>query len=169
MRILSIDPGETSAFVVGGVEHSKAGWPMLHTETWGTWSGLEELAGIVDSQLFVGPDVLVLEDYRIYASKAQYHVGSQVYTIREIGRIEWFAFQEDIPVIYQMAAQAKGRWPNSRMKMYPAVARFLEHPALKRYKEKRKHIIDAYRHLLTYLEVSEKVDFQEVVTWRYNA
>ena len=65
MQVLSIDPGETSAFVVGELEPNKAGQSTLHVYSWGVWSELEELALMVERELFVGPDVLVLEDYRI--------------------------------------------------------------------------------------------------------
>jgi len=165
MRILSIDPGETSAFVLGHIEPNKP----LHISSWGTWAGLEELARIVESSIFEGLDVIVIEDYRVYPHKAWVHVGSQVYTAKEIGRIEWFAFKDATNIVYQMASQAKGRWPDSRMRMYPVVKRFLVHPGLKRYKGKRKHIIDAYRHLLTYLETVEEVQFDNVIEGKHDA
>jgi len=168
MRILSIDPGETSAFVIGEVRPALGSVHSLCVTSWGAWSGLEELALLVENSLFKGLDAIVIEDYRVYSSKAQQHIGSQVYTIREIGRIEWLAFKDATNIVYQMASQAKGRWPTSRMRMYPAVKGFLVHPGLKRYKDKRKHIIDAYRHLLTYLETAEAIEFNDVIEWTYD-
>jgi len=126
---------------------------------------MEELARIVAGRLFEALDVIVIEDYRVYPHKAQQHTGSRVYTAKEIGRIEWLAFKEDTGMVYQMASQAKGRWPNSRMELYPIVQRFVVHPSLKRYGAKAKHILDAYRHLLTYLEVTEHIDFTIVEEW----
>lgn len=167
MRILSIDPGETSAFVIGYMEPNKAGIQSFHTNVWGAWSGLEELALLVENKLFERVDVLVIEDYRVYSRSANMHIGSQVRTVREIGRIEWFAFKAATPMHYQMASQAKGRWPNSRMKMYPVVKLFLDQPELKKYKKIRRHILDAYRHLLTYLETIEEVEFNDVVEGTY--
>lgn len=169
MRILSIDPGETSAFVIGLLEPNKAGIPFFLVSSWGTWSGMEELAHLEDSALFEGLDAVVIEDYRVYPHKAQSHIGSQVYTAKVIGRIEWLAFKVGTFMYYQMASQAKGRWPNSRMKMYPAVKRFLVHLGLKKHKEKKKHILDAYRHLLTHLETAEEVEYDNVVEWTYDA
>lgn len=168
MRILSIDPGETSAFVIGQIRPALGSVHSLCVTSWGAWSGLEELALLAENKLFKGLDAIVIENYRIYPHKAQQHIGSQVYTAKVIGRIEWFAFKSATFIHYQMASQAKGRWPNSRMKQYPVVKRFLAHPGLKGQKEARKHILDAYRHLLTHLEVTEKLDFDDVVEWTYN-
>ncbi len=169
MRILSIDPGETSAFVIGHIRPTMAGLDSLCVTSWGAWSGMEELAHLVEANLFKGLDAIVIEDYRVYSSKAQQHIGSQVYTAKEIGRIEWLAFKSGTFMNYQMAAQAKGRWPNSRIKQYPVLKRFLAHPGLKGQRGARKHILDAYRHLLTYLEVTEGYEFNDVVEWTYNA
>jgi len=168
MRILSIDPGETSAFVIGNIRPAMAGRDSLCITDWGIWTGMEELAALVENNLFERLDAIVIEDYRVYPHKAQQHVGSQVYTAKVIGRIEWFAFKSATFMYYQMAAQAKGRWPNSRIKQYPVLKRFLSHPGLKGQGGARKHILDAYRHLLTHLETVQELDFDGVVEWTYN-
>lgn len=161
MNILSIDPGETSAFVDATLDSPSHPHPHLRVLQWGTWSGMEELAYLYEAKLFYHPDAIVIEDYRIYPTKAKEHIGSQVYTAKEIGRIEWLAFQNDTEVVYQLASQAKGRWPTSRMKMYPMVARFL--PKVKGYAvPHRKHLLDAYRHLLTFVEIRMGLQFLEV-------
>lgn len=159
IRVLAIDPGETSAFIVGIVgQVARPGHSLLSPEgqghldliQWGQWHGMDELL-TVQGSLF-RPDVhIVCEQYRVYAHKAQQHVGSPVYTAREIGRIEWLAFMNGRPVTFQHASEAKQRWPDKRLRDH-----FPEH-----YKDWRQsaHIKDACRHLLTFVEKNEWVLF----------
>jgi len=151
MQILAIDPGETSAFLTAVVATSQV--PGMAVVNHGAWQGIGQLKVVADHSLFYA-DQLVVEDYRVYSHKAKQHIGSQVYTAREIGRIEWLAYHAGTPITYQMASQAKQAWPNSRMKMYPMVREFVT--KLKGHPQ-RKHILDAYRHLLTFIERSEKL------------
>ncbi len=120
---------------------------------------MEELAYLYEAKLFYHPDVIVVEDYRVYPTKTKEHIGSQVYTAKEIGRIEWLAFQNDTEMVYQLAAQAKGRWPNGRIQQYPLVREFISKI---KGDPNRKHLLDAYRHLLTFVEVRMGLQFLEV-------
>ena len=64
MRILSIDPGETSAFVIGQIRPALGSVHSLCVTSWGAWSGLEELALLAENKLFKGLDAIVIENYR---------------------------------------------------------------------------------------------------------
>lgn len=159
IRVLAIDPGETSAFVVGIVAQvARPGHSLLTPEgqghldliQWGQWKGMEELLKIQGS--IFRPDVhIVCEQYRIYKDKAQQHIGDTVYTAREIGRIEWLAFMNGRPVTFYHASEAKQRWPNERLHgHFPKHYQDWAHSA---------HIRDACRHLLTFVEKNEWVLF----------
>ena len=66
------------------------------------------------------PDVVVIEDYRVYVSKAMAHAGSRVLTSELIGAICHEAAIGQTPVVRLMAG-AKGAWPSARIAAkYPA-------------------------------------------------
>jgi len=125
MLTLCLDPGETLGYVfiemvpiIGGdqwesppkiltanqipLETSKEGfnWEMVSQEV---------------SDLFAQePDVVVIEDYRVYGSTAMAHVGSRVLTSELIGAICHEAAISQTPVCRLMAG-AKGSWPAARI------------------------------------------------------
>lgn len=143
MRVLAIDPGETSAYVVADVVESQE-FTTVDIIKAGQWQGMRQLA--LNLNMFNGVTQLVMEDYLIYPNRAQSHIGDRVFTAREIGRIEWIALyhcslsESEGSVVFQMASQAKQRWPNARLRNY---VRYWATP----------HIGDAIRHLLTLVEV----------------
>jgi hypothetical protein len=151
MRILAVDPGETTGFVraeiVSGAVYQDVGDLIrdskVHFNKAGTLSGKRELAANVG--LFSNLDVCVVEKYVIYPNRAMQHIGDDLYTARMIGQIEWLAYVGSSidDVVFQAASQAKQRWPDSRLYKY-----------LPGLKGKTEHIKDAVRHLLTYVEVN---------------
>lgn len=158
IRIVSIDPGETSAFVVGEILEFPASSPHAkqfnqddtdtpygkwHMAAWGQWRGVPELVEVV-SQLFQTRTHVVVEDYRVYPHKTRQHIGSPVYTAREIGRIEWLAYVQHCTISFQTASQAKQQWGNQRLRKH--------YPNLYKRTGGKAHIRDALRHLLTFME-----------------
>ena len=113
MRILSVDPGVTTGYVLAGVEGSElAGTNISDIELLkaGEWRGMEELQKCLT--LFENVDVVVVERYVVYPNRARQHIGSDLYTAREIGRIEWLAYLNGCEVVFQTASQAKQRFPD---------------------------------------------------------
>jgi len=163
IRIVAIDPGEVSAFARADIlafpitsphaqdpETRKLATPdhdapygKFHLAAWGAWKGMEELAQVGDSLFRVRTHVVV-EDYRVYPHKARQHIGSTVYTSREIGRIEWIAYVQKCTLSFQTASQAKQQWSNERIRRH--------YPDLYKRTGGKAHIRDALRHLFTFLE-----------------
>jgi len=120
MKILAIDPGETIGVAcLASTETTPAAlW------SWGSvpvvdgfrnlvWSTIREtLLGSFQINL---PDVVVLEDYRVYKSAAKAHIGSRVLTAELIGAICYQSFQLGVGVV-RVAASKKGKWPEARLK-----------------------------------------------------
>jgi len=119
MKILAIDPGETfGVAVLASTETTPAAlW------SWGSVPVVDGLRKInwyqVQDVLLAlrvqQPNVVVLEDYRIYQSAANAHIGSRVLTSELIGAICYAAHLEDVPVI-RVSASKKGKWPEARLR-----------------------------------------------------
>ena len=155
MHILALDPGESTGYVKADV--STIANPSaedivrctIQFLTYGTWKGLKEFHELVEP-LFSSTAVCIVEDYPIYPNRVKAHIGSGVYTLREIGRIEYAAFvhgltRENGRLVFYVASTAKQAWKDDRLKDYLRVDN---------YKRQFKHVIDAIRHLYTYLERS---------------
>jgi hypothetical protein len=92
---------------------------------WATFDELELIAAgqfpvrnLEEFDLFVTrsrPDVMVIENYRVYASRAAQHVGSEVNTAQYIGILKFLASMYQVPVYLQMAHQAKGWVSDKRL------------------------------------------------------
>jgi len=141
MRVLSVDPGETSGFVVFEIMEGK---PILI----GSWEQVREPLSIFVKSFFrvlqvVKPEVVVLEDYRIYEDKASLHIGQHLKTAELIGTIEAMCVMVIPPVFTaRLPASKKGRWPDARLKeKFPEILE-LESP----------HVRDAAALGLAYIE-----------------
>ncbi|NIV34403.1 MAG: hypothetical protein GWN58_34570, partial [Anaerolineae bacterium] len=128
---------------------------------WGLYSNLADRDTILTylSGPLREPDVVVFEEYRVRPDKALQHIGSTVPTIEEIGRIKLWCFERDIVYVAQTAGQAKHRWPSERIRLhFPELAMYPS--STKIYADiLNKHQVDALRHLLTYLEVTQGCEF----------
>jgi hypothetical protein len=85
------------------------------------------------------PDMMVVESYRIYQSKMAQHVHSDVPTLRLIGAIEMLAAMQQVPIVWQSAAEAKGFITDEKLQAWGM------------WSEDSKHARDAIRHGLYYL------------------
>lgn len=147
--VVAIDPGETSGFVRGFVVSTPgcdldAPDGIFRVDGHGQWRGMDELR-YLETFLFKPGYVIVAEDYRVYPHKASEHIGSPVYTARELGRVEWLAYIHECVLIQQSASMAKQRWTNHRLRNH--------FPRLWEQTTNQGHIRDAARHLFAYLEV----------------
>lgn len=98
--LMAIDPGQTTGYCVfnDGDLFTNGIIPWTETSGWDL---------IIDKIHGVNPAVIILEDYRLYASKTNAQIGSQMNTVRIIGAIDMVAHRYHIPVVKQMAVVAK--------------------------------------------------------------
>ncbi len=86
------------------------------------------------------PDMIVIEDYRVYKWRAKHHAGSDMLTTRVIGCIETLAIMSQYPhVIKQPAHIAKGFCSDKKLREWGF------------YRKGEKHARDAIRHGAFYL------------------
>jgi hypothetical protein len=113
MRVLSLDPGE------------KVGWARADVDEDGAWTNLEHgIAGLKDMALKIhevlvvpepyadhyGPsdyDVVVVEDWRLYAQFARQAVGSNFPSVQFIGMVRLCCWLSDVR-IEMYGASTKG-------------------------------------------------------------
>lgn len=115
MKILAIDP--SGNFTEG---KGTTGWSLLdenlkiitcgqklaieYTKKEEYWKDI--LALITELK----PDILVVEDFLLYASKSNSQINSRFETPKLIGIIELYAYNRDIPIYLQRAVDVKNRW-----------------------------------------------------------
>ncbi len=86
------------------------------------------------------PEMIVIEDYRVYKWRAKHHAGSDMLTTRVIGCIETLAIMSHYPhVIKQPAHIAKGFCTDKKLREWGF------------YRKGEKHARDAIRHGAYYL------------------
>jgi len=122
MLILAIDPGETLGYVLVELKEFVGKSPELEVidadqillvvnKQGFTWNSVsDKVVNLLNEE----PDVIVIEDYRVYASKAAVHIGSRLLTSELIGAICQEAGIAMIPVV-RIPAGRKGRWPPARL------------------------------------------------------
>ena len=127
--LLSFDPGETTGWAVfRDGRLSRCGQHLVTDYSW-----FEQMV------VAVRPDVIVCENYVVYANRAKQHVGSEVVTIRYIGAIELIAERHSVGLAFQMAYQAKGFATDRKLKLWGM------------YQVAHPHANDAIRHAVYYL------------------
>jgi hypothetical protein len=126
--LLCLDPGETTGVAV---YHRAVLFDALQKST-----GTPDVALIAFQELFrvYTPTMVVMEDYRVYNTRAAQHVGSSLSTPRLIGMIETLCMMSNVPYHKQPAQTPK---------------QFVTDPKLKAwgfYQRGSKHARDAMRH-----------------------
>jgi hypothetical protein len=123
VRILSIDPGETTGWAVWENGELVNQGQDDHTDFLDTLESL--LQAVHEGQ---GPDLdlLVVEEYRLRQSASKAMVGNTFLTCEIIGVIGWLARKFTVGVAYQTPAQ-KDWWDNDKLKRAGLYARGLDH------------------------------------------
>lgn len=137
-RIIGIDPGGTtgvSAWNIGG----EAEIQMIHWDQIKTAEMPEAAATMADFLNVALPDLIVMEEYRIYNWKTRSHANSDVHTLRLIGAIQYIAHERRIPIVLQGAGEGKGFCTDEKLQAWGL------------YKPARRHSNDAIRHVAHYL------------------
>lgn len=106
------------------------------------------------NNLFINnqPDIIIIEDFRLYAHKANAMINNQFIPVRVIGAIESAVYYYDMgntlprlqpmqntSIVYQLAQEIKGKPPVKILSKHEGVLSGL------------KHAKDAYKHLRLYL------------------
>lgn len=128
-NLLAFDPGETTgwAHFLNGTLHKAGEEPVpvegevLHGEGIGALMELYQ------------PDTVVIEDYKIYASKAKPHTWNALYTPKLIGFIQAHAKRYTSDIVMQMAS-SKQFCTNDKLKAWGF------------YPKGNPHAADAVRH-----------------------
>jgi hypothetical protein len=124
--LLCLDPGDTTGYAVFRAGVLKASGQFRVDPT--------TLAKFHSLMSHYKPDLLVVENYRVYQHKLKQHANSTVPTIQYIGAIRSFAQLLGIPIVFQWAFQAKGFGTDYRLR------------ELGLYQPNRRHANDAIRH-----------------------
>lgn len=94
---------------------------------------------------------VVCEDYRLYASASQAQINSNLETPQLIGAIKWVCYRMKIPIVFQMAAEVKGRWSNEVLLKKGIIFRTRSNESFKLGQLiLHRHSMDAVRHCLHY-------------------
>lgn len=129
-RLLALDPGGTTGW---------AYFEQLHLVEAGQIVGTH--IGIQDLILHYAPEVLVMEDYKIYPWKAKQHNFSGGETIRLIGAVEALAASNPgrLRLVLQMAHVGKSFCKDDKLRRWGL------------YQNGQRHANDAVRHGAHYL------------------
>ena len=127
--VLALDPGHTTGWAFFEEAELKSS-DQIDTST------IEACARNA-TELFqiYHPQIVVMEDYRVYAWRQKQHVGSEMMTTRVIGALELMSMQHHVPhIIKQPAHVAKGFCDDKKLKEWGM------------YQKGQRHARDAIRH-----------------------
>lgn len=93
--------------------------------------------------------VVVVEDYILYAQKANNQINSYLETPRLIGVLQWFCYTKQIPCYLEPASAVKNRWNNSVLEHKNIIVKTKQGFTLND-KPINRHCLDAIRHATHY-------------------
>lgn len=146
MKLLVIDPGETVGYATFELVATLAPYPpvLVLLQAWE-----EQAPSIADyTPIFLRllwreqPDLVVIEDYRVFQSKARMHIGRPLFTPELIGAIVALCSSTRPPInTVRIQPSKKGRWSDARI-----TVKFPEAQSV------AGHALDAVKLGLAYLE-----------------
>lgn len=141
--ILCLDPGETTgwAYFVGTdlIDCGQVDSPVNSYNAY--------LCLLQSWYYHKGYRTMIIEDYRVYANKVQQHTHSDLWVPKLIGAACGSAIRNDVNIVTQMAAQAKGFCSNDKLKAWGF------------YTPGKRHAMDAIRHGAHWLLFSDKTKY----------
>lgn len=130
LRVVGVDPGETTGICVfNGCE--LLGSDQLTTK--GLEEGIDALAKYLRTNK---PDIVSIEDYRVYSWESDKHKWAALHTPKLIGAVYTICYLRDIPIKMRMAQAAKGFVTDEKLKAWGL------------YKKAKRHSRDAMRHAI---------------------
>lgn len=142
--VLALDPGQTTGAALHNQNNDAInGVPLSYQFR---YLSLDQFAVWITNTIEItDPDVIVVESYRIYPSKADLHIHSDVPVAQQIGMIRYVASYRMIPVCFQTAATAKTFVTDGKLKRSNL------------YLINQPHAMDALRHLYAYLILNKEM------------
>lgn len=134
--VVGIDPGETTGIAIFLDGELEGTHQVDHRGHKNVGRALEEIIEAINCENIT---TVVVEDYRVYKNKAQSHTHSDLFTSRLIGAIETWTHINKIPLVKQMASQAKKFMTDSKLKAWGF------------WIIGKRHSRDAIRHAATYI------------------
>ena len=64
------------------------------------------------------PDIVVIEDFKLYADKAKNQINSRFETPKLIGTLQFYCYKNNIPTFLQSANEVKTRWNDDILLYY---------------------------------------------------
>jgi len=151
MKILALDPGETTGYVILEILKGDKMPAVLQLGEVDTKELIPATIRLQQLIIKTNPGRIVLEDYRVYQNAAGLHIGMRLHTPELIGAIVAIcALFPDYcsSSIARLPASKKGRWPNARLD-----ARM---PPNWRHRIHSAHALDALKIGLAYWEMEAK-------------
>lgn len=117
MKILAIDPGHTIGYaVLENFELIITGQLELDVSNFNV--AIDVLLSEIQQLLYLhNPNIIVLEDYRVYASTAKVFINSRNTTSEIIGALEMMGSYEGLSVT-RLPASCKNMWPTARLRQW---------------------------------------------------
>lgn len=137
MRVVGIDPGETTGIccLQGGKFIAAEQLPTKEL-----LPGIDEVAGWLKEY---DPDVVVMEDYRVYSWESDKHKWAALHTPKLIGAVHTICYYQRRPLTLRMAQAAKGFVTDKKLEEWGL------------YKKAKRHSRDALRHAIYHLIFSK--------------
>jgi hypothetical protein len=139
IRVLGLDPGETTGMCVFEGTHMRVHGQIATANM--PWAAVN----IADSIQDFKPDIVVMEDYRVYKWKTDSHAWAELHTPKLIGAVEYICHLAKIKLYKQSAQTGKGFCTDERLKQWGF------------YKTGTRHGNDAVRHVCQWLMFGEKL------------
>ena len=164
MKILAIDP--SGSFNEG---KGQSGWVITDNnkvvsfgllkaidyntkeEYWKAHTELINREVIADENIHV-----VLENYRLYATKANSQINSEMETVRLIGYIEMFLYELSVVPNFQLAAQVKGRFSDEILIRYKMITKDSNGRQYINGINVAGHVVDALRHACLFYNLEKR-------------
>lgn len=103
--------------------------------------------------------IVVIEDYLLYAHKAESQINSRLETPKLIGILQHWCWDNNIPVRMQIAGEVKNRWNNDVLiHKGVLIEKGRGYAIASTGQSVNKHCIDAIRHAIHYATFKRKRD-----------
>lgn len=126
--VLALDPGETTGVAVF------KGIKLGEVTQLNTVEMPKAAVALYNLIVLIKPQVVIVEDYRVYKWKTDQHAWAGLHTPRLIGALEYILFVLNTPTIKQSAQVGKGFCTDERLKEWGF------------YTPAKRHAMDAVRH-----------------------
>jgi hypothetical protein len=137
MRVLALDPGEKVGWACADIDPTSGAWQNLTHGITELWQMAESIHAVADKY-----DLIIYENWLLYAAKAQEMVGSSFPSVQFIGAVKLSARLAGTRVITQ-SAQIKEHADKAMKVLMPDMYELVTRPV----RHDDGHDQDAIRHL----------------------